>query len=213
MSDSNEGFASASMTAGQLNSVVKCVGGKNAAMSLLTDQELQKAVAKQIADWKKKPAVATYLTSLFVDETIMLPATDGAVTLADSSDVFPGFLDADLRIWNTDKPGEQTEPRVVTVLEQVKNGKIRQMFESLGPLDRSVMSQGQIASFCVAHRDKLRQEGWGTFFLFKVGAEYFVAHVDVGCGAELRLYVNRLDVPVVWYAGDRVRVVVPQQDA
>lgn len=213
MTDSNEGFASASMTSGQLNSVVKCLGGKNATMSLLTDQELQKAVAELIADWNKQPVVATYFTSLFVDETIMLPATKGSVTLADSSAVFPGCLDADLKNWQTNRPGKNTKPQAVQVLEQSKDGNFKQMFESLGPLDQSVMTQGQIAAFCVTHRDKLRQEGWGTFFLFKVKAEYFVANVDVDAVGRLKLYVNRLDYSYVSYARYRGRVVVPQLDA
>ena len=200
-----------SVTLGQTEAVLNIIGGELALTTILSDSALATKVSLAIKELIASTAI--YLTPLYVGETIMVPATKGSVTLADSSAVFPGWLDADLKNWQTNKAGKNTKSQAVRILEQSKDGNFKQMFESLGPLDQSNLTQAQIAAFCVTHRDKLRQEGWGTFFLFKVGAEYFVARVVVGGDGRLGLYAYRLDYSVVWHARGRVRVVVPQLNA
>jgi hypothetical protein len=71
------------------------------------------------------------------------------------------------------------------------------------------MTQAQIIRFCEKHPTWLRQEGYATFFLTKVGDEYFVVLVRVGSGG-LAVGVNRLGSGGVWVSEYRRRVVVPQ---
>ena len=198
------------VTNGQNEAILNIIGGEEALMKILADSALATKISLAIKELIA--GTATYLTPLYVGETIMVPATKGSVTLVDSSATFPGFLDADLKNWQTNKAGKNTKPQAGRILEQSRDGNFQQMFKSLGPLDRSVMTQGQIAAFCVTHWDKLRQEGWGTFFLFKVGAEYFVAYVSVDAVGRLGLRVYRLDDSGVWDAQRRHRVVVPKLD-
>lgn len=200
-----------SVTLGQTEAVLNIIGGELALMTILADSVLATKISLAIKGLIASTAI--YFTPLYVGETIMVPATKGSVTLADSSAVFPGWLDADLKNWQTNKRGKNTKSQALRIWEQSKDGNFKQMFESLGPLDQSCLSQAQIAAFCVTHCDKLRQEGLGTFFLFKVGAEYFFAFVYVDVDGRLKLNVHRLDNLYVWNAQNRYRVVVPQLDA
>jgi hypothetical protein len=71
------------------------------------------------------------------------------------------------------------------------------------------LEQSQIRRFCLDHVDWLRKDGFGTFFLFKVKGEFFVAYV-YWCEGRLKALVGRLSSVDVWYAEYRHRIVVPQ---
>jgi hypothetical protein len=62
------------------------------------------------------------------------------------------------------------------------------------------------------HRKWLRADGYGTFFLFKRGEEFFVADVRVYDVGSLRVSVFKLAHDFVWHAEYQHRVVVPQLD-
>lgn len=151
---------------------------------------------------------AIYLARLYTDEKILIGPTKGTVTIAGSGNTFPRYLDSDFKNWKTDKSGNDTSETEALVFEMhSRDGTFKQIFESLGTYD--FWQQGQIVEFCRAHCDKLRQEGYGTFFPFKVEEEEFVAYVFVA-GGQLEARVRQFAYPDVWRAGRRHRVVVPQ---
>ena len=92
----------------------------------------------------------------------------------------------------------------------IKNGNFAQIFGGFGEnLDRLCLEQDQIIRFVKDQAKWLHPDGYGTFFLFKVGDEYFVADVrwhGGGLGAD----ADRLSVDDVWCAEIRFRFVVPQ---
>ncbi len=142
--------------------------------------------------------------------TVTLAPTRGETTLAEATDVFTGYLDGDFRNWGTNVPGKDTPETAVDVHEMTRNGTFKQLFESHGDPCKLVLHQGQIVEFCRNHRYSLRQEGCGTFFLFEVNGELFVARVCVYVG-KLRASVECFAYDGVWGAGDRRRLVVQQQ--
>jgi len=148
---------------------------------------------------------------LYPDEEIWVSATTGKKTIARSSNVFKGWIDLDFENWGTDKQGSPTERTNVGIYEIKKDATFEQMFTSFGKIDNLCFEQEQIINFCLEHPDKLRKDGHGNFFLFKVGGlgRPFVAGV--------RFYTDGLCVRVfhfgyggVWGAGPRHCVVVPQ---
>ena len=157
-----------------------------------------------------------FLHRLYADEEIMIGATTGEETIADASDLFPGFLDSDFKNWETNKPsGVTTKPVLATVFEMYqKNGTFRQIFGSLGNIDDLCWEQGQILNFVREHSDKLHPKNWATFLPFKVKEieEPFVAFVIRDAG-ELKAVVYRFGDVYVWDAWRCRRVVVPQLES
>lgn len=143
-------------------------------------------------------------------QTANIAPIRGCVTLAEASDVFTGWLDPDFKNYGTNVVGEDTGETAVDVYEMTHNGSYQTLFGSLGDPRKFCLTQGQIKEFCRSHRDLLRQEGSGTFFLFEVNASLFVASVGVGAG-ELGVGVSHFGDDYVWGAGIRRRLVVRQQ--
>jgi len=166
---------------------------------------LKKFLAELVPEETPKP----YLRHL---ETITLAPTKGDATLAKAIGVFTGWLDGDFKNWGTDVGGEDTAETKVDVHEMTRNGNFQTLFGSHGDPSKLCLTQGQIEEFCRSHRDSLRQEGYGTFFLFEVKGELFVASVFVVDG-ELRARVRRFAYAYVWDADFRLRLVVQQQTA
>jgi hypothetical protein len=150
------------------------------------------------------------LTHLRHLETLTLAPTKGTVTLAKAKKVFAGWLDSDFENWGTDVSGEDTPETAVDVHEMTRDGSYQTLFGELGDPHKLCLTQGQIEEFCRLHRDSLRQKGYGTFFLFEVKGELFVAHVSAG-GGRLKAFVDRFDDDSVWDAVLRHRLVVKQQ--
>lgn len=143
-------------------------------------------------------------------ETVTLAPTQGNVTLAQAENVFTGWIDDDFKEWGTNIPGKDTDEAMVDVYEMIRNGTFKTLFESLGAPRNLCLTQGQIVEFCRNHRNLLRQEGYGTFFLFEVNGNLFVARVGVGDG-RLRARAYRLGYDRVWGADGHHRLVVKQQ--
>jgi hypothetical protein len=158
-----------------------------------------------------------YLRRLFEDETIVIEPTDGMRTIAQAKNVFTNGIDPDFVNWGLNNPGQATEEMVATVFEMVKDGTFENVFGSLNlPLEQSCFTQSQIIDFVVNHKDKLRQDGYGTFFLFKKDQNLpatpdnlFVASVYVRSDG-LYVHVGRFSCDRVWHAGCRHRFVFPQ---
>jgi len=142
---------------------------------------------------------------------IAIGATDGTETLANAGDVFKGWVDPDFKNWDLDVPSDPTKETKVQVHEMVQDGTFAQIFNGFGTdLNDLCFSQAQIKKFCKEHADWLRTEGYGTFFLFKKGEQFFVAYVYVSSDG-LDVHVRRLDYGAyVWDAEYALRVVVPQ---
>jgi hypothetical protein len=144
-------------------------------------------------------------------ETLTLEPTDGTEVIAEAGSLFNGYLDSDFRNWKTNVKGNPTEAQNVQVHEMTKDGTFEQIYGGLGDnLDVMCLSQAQIIQFVKNHRKWLRTDGYGTFFLFKVGDKFFVAFVVVFSGGSLLAHVSRFSRDVVWFAGGRRRFVVPQ---
>lgn len=161
----------------------------------------------------KQPEKVLYLKLLSGAETLMLDALDGKETLATAKEVFPSGIDGDFKNWGTNKPGIATKEQAVDVHELVKDGTFAQMFGSLGTdLDKLCLTQSQIKNFCKKHPQWLRQNGYATFFLFKVEDQFFVARVFVYSGG-LLVSVRRFERGHVCHAEFSHRLVVPQLTA
>ena len=143
-------------------------------------------------------------------ETLELEPTDGKETIAKAKDTFPGWIDGDFKNYGTDVKGKPTEKANVQVHEMIKDGTFAQIFGGLSDnLDALCLTQAQIIQFVKKHRKWLRADGFATFFLFKVGDEFFVALVSVD-GGGLGVGADRFSRGGVWSASGRRRVVVPQ---
>lgn len=146
------------------------------------------------------------------EETLTLDATDGKETIAGAGDLFSGNLAGNFINWNTNIKGNPTEAQNVQVHEMTKNGTFKQIYGSLGTeLNTLCLTQAQIIQFVKRHRKWLCVDGYGTFFLFKVGDEFFVACARVGSSDLLCARAYRFSDDDVLRAVFRIRFVVPQQ--
>lgn len=144
-------------------------------------------------------------------ETLFIDAVNGKEILADASDVF-AYRDPDLKNWGADEKGLATESTPVRVYEMAKDATFLQMFGSLNAdVKKLCLTQHQIKNFVKRHRNWLRTDGYGTFFLFESRSHFFFAHVYVYSGDGLDVYVDRFECSSVWDAEHRHRVVVPQR--
>ena len=154
------------------------------------------------------------LRKISEEHSVIVPATTGQRTLAQATDVFTGYLDPDFNNWGTDVAGEAKPETPADVYEQVKNATFADMFTSLSSdLDPLLWEQEQIIAFVESHKNWLHPEGYGNFFLFKVGSSVFVAGVYLYSDGELRARVYRFAHASIWRASRRRRVFVPQLEA
>jgi hypothetical protein len=144
-------------------------------------------------------------------ETLELDETDGKATIAKAKDTFSGWIDGDFKEYGCDVKSEPTKKAQVSVHEMIKDGTSAQIFNGMSDdLNSLCLTQPQIIQFVQKHRKWLRTEGYGTFFLFKVGEEFFVAFVRFYDDGQLRVFVRRFSYGRVWDAEYRRRIVVPQ---
>lgn len=137
---------------------------------------------------------------------IKVPALKGKATIADSK-IFTGWLDSDFQNWSTNKPDRKTAKAELAVCEIDKPSTFSQIFTNP---EAMCLTQEQILYFVKNHKNKLREDGYATLFLFKTGIEFFVAHVYFHSDGRLEVFVDRFSRDSVWRAGDRHRVVVPK---
>jgi hypothetical protein len=158
-----------------------------------------------------KNSLTNYVKLISGAETLELNETDGKATIAKAEDTFPGWIDRDFENYGTNVQSPATKKTKVTVHEIIKDGTFAEIFNGMSDdLNKLVMTQSQIIQFVRKYRQWLRTDGFATFFLFKVGNEFFVARVRFGVGGRLGVYVYRFSSDDVWDAEDRHRIVVPQ---
>jgi len=170
---------------------------------------LVRACAKKISEMLNGTK-SKYLKIILGAEALMLNATDGSEGLTDANDTF-SYIDSDFKNWGADQKGPATKETLASVCEIIKDGTFSQIFGSLSPDVRKLCwTPAQIKIFCKKHRQWLRTDGYGTFFLFESKGGFFVASVGFDSDGSLEVSVDRFGRDVVWSAGYRRRVVVPQ---
>lgn len=137
--------------------------------------------------------------------TIKIPALKGNKLVKDSK-LF-NWIDSDFVNYKASEKGKKTKAQNLDVLELTGDGTFKDIFTDP---DKMVLTQEQILYFVENHKDKLRQYGYITFFLFKSYNNFFVARVYVRSRGRLDVHVSRFGFSGVWDAGYRSRVVVPQ---
>ncbi|MEN9852283.1 MAG: hypothetical protein RI996_226 [Candidatus Parcubacteria bacterium] len=160
---------------------------------------------------RKKRVVSVDTPYLKYVTSVMIPPTFGKITLAQSGNVFIGYLDTNLKKWGTNKPEAAADETGVSIYEVKQDGDFRTLFSGLTTdTDLLCLTQEQIVTFITKFSDLLRQEGFPTFFLFEVGGEVFVLYVLVYTSG-LQCGVDRFDSNSVWHALYRSRAVVRQK--
>lgn len=111
------------------------------------------------------------------NERLLLSPTDGQETLAQATEVFR-CIDRNFQHWDCNTVGLPTKEIVMQVYEMVRDSTFQEMFGRFGiPIDSLALTRAQIKQFAKLSPNWLEKSGDGTFFLFKVGAELFVATV------------------------------------
>lgn len=152
-----------------------------------------------------------YLRQLFASETISVGATDGTRTIAEAGDAFVSGIDPDFVSWGLDVPSRPTKVTEAIVCEMTNDGTFAEIFGSLKcSLESLCWKQSQIVDFVKKYKDRLRGDGYATFFLFKGGDKFFVACVGAYSDGSLSVGVRCFSHALVWLAHYHHRFVVPQ---
>jgi hypothetical protein len=143
-------------------------------------------------------------------EQLILSQIDGNDTLARAADVFR-YIDSNFKNWACDVEGQATEATAVQVYEMVENVTLHKMFGGFEvEADHLSLTQAQIKHFVERYPDWLKRGGNGTFFLFKVGSEFFVAAVYYFSDGRLGVRARRFSLDRIFLAKKRHRLVVPR---
>ena len=142
------------------------------------------------------------------NEPLVLDPTDGLETLDQATDVFK-YIDSNFHRWRCGVAGPPTADTPVRIYEMAKNCTFQDMFGGFGlGLDFLALTQAQIKQFAKRHSDWLKKGGNGTFFLFKIGNEFFVAAVYFFSDSRLGVRVRDLTLERVFRAQKHHRLVV-----
>lgn len=137
--------------------------------------------------------------------TISLPKV--GKKLISKSKLF-SYIDGDFKNWGLNDT-TTSQKQNLSVYELTED----MTFEQIFPIpEKMFLTQGQILSFIEKHKDKLRTDGYATFFLFKSKGKFFVASVFGYDGGALGVIVFRSAYDGPWDAQARPRVVIPQLD-
>ena len=142
------------------------------------------------------------------NEPLVLNPTDGQETLAGATDIFR-YIDSNFERWNCNVIGAPTRETAVQVYEMVRDCTFQEMFGSFGvAVDRLALTQAQIKQFAKRYPNWLKKSGNGSFFLFKIANEFFVAAVYFFSDGRLGVRVRRLTLERIFRAQKRHRLVV-----
>lgn len=160
---------------------------------------------------------------MFEGQSFPIEASDGKRTISSDKNIV--WFSPDFKKFGLDQPSQSTEKVNVIVHEIMSDGTFLDIFSRINQdPSKLVMTMSNILDFCEQHRDKLRQDGFGTFFLTEKRLNifqkicqkllnrksgYFVASVHVHSDG-LYVYVYRLEDGRVWAGESRHRVVSPQ---
>ena len=126
------------------------------------------------------------------EDALVLDPADGRETLGQATDVFR-YIDHNFERWNCNIVGPPTKQTAVQVYEMIRNSTFQELFGGFGAaLDSLALTQEQIKQFAKHHPDWLQEGGNGTFFLFKVGNEFFVAAAYFFSDGQIGVRLRRL---------------------
>lgn len=149
------------------------------------------------------------------DKRLVISAHDGQQTIAQAGELFTGGVSSNFKKWGTNVAGEDTPEIEVVVYETQREASFFQMFtfisDSFRGLDYLCLQQGQILNFVRNYQSWIGSEGSRTFFLFKVGSDYFVADISFNSSNRLEANISCSDDCVTWVATNHLRVVVPKK--
>jgi hypothetical protein len=142
------------------------------------------------------------------EDALVLDPADGRETLGQATDVFR-YIDHNFERWNCNIVGPPTKQTAVQVYEMIRNSTFQELFGGFGAaLDSLALTQEQIKQFAKHHPDWLQEGGNGTFFLFKVGNEFFVAAAYFFSDGQIGMRLRRFTLERVFRAQKRHRLVV-----
>lgn len=139
-------------------------------------------------------------------ESVTIPAS-GTELIKNAKDMFK-YIDRDFVGYGASQIQNETPESKLDIYEMVEDATLTQIFNT----ETDVMTQGQILEFVKNHKDKLRTDGYATFFLFKSNKNFFVADVGFGGDGTLGVDVDRLEGGLVYGASYRHRVVIPNNE-
>lgn len=150
------------------------------------------------------------LKHVSIDQPLTIAPCDGKETIAGASDVF-GYIDSNFKRVGCDLPGPPTGETQTCVYEMAKDGTFVELFGDFGEeTNRLVLTQPQIIQFVRRHGRWLKRGGNGTFFLFKVSHEYFVAAVYFFLDGRIGVRARCFALERIFRAGKQHRLVVPR---
>ncbi|MEK7452114.1 MAG: hypothetical protein AAB664_02150 [Patescibacteria group bacterium] len=150
------------------------------------------------------------LRLLFEDETITIAPCNGSRYIAKEEKVFKAGINSNFKNWGLDKAGSSTDAVSVSIHKTTNHATFVQMFSSLGSdLNKLCLTQHQIVEYWEKHCDKLRQDGFVTFFLFKEEENFFVGSVVLSLDG-LYVGVCRFEIGGVWKSERTHRVITPK---
>ncbi len=154
--------------------------------------------------------VIGYLKLISGGWEIVIGETDGTGTITGAGDVFTGYINPAFVNDKTNVRGKPTKKTRAQVFRMVHDGTLAQIFGGFGEnLDCLCFEQDQIKLFVRDHASWLCWDNSGTFFLFKVNGEFFVAYVRRYSRIRVDKYcLSTTDI--IWEANNRHRFVVPQ---
>jgi hypothetical protein len=142
------------------------------------------------------------------DRPLMLDRMDGSETLSQATDIFK-FIDRNFERWNCDVVGPPTQETPVRVYEMASDSTFQELFGGFGvALESLALTQAQIKQFARYYGNWLKKGGNGTFFLFRLGKEFFVTPVYFFSDGGLGIRVRGLDLGRVFRAQKGHRLVV-----
>lgn len=157
--------------------------------------------------------IERYLMLIPEEETLLLEPVNDTRFIGLCSEVFTGWIDPNFNNWGLNNGRNlATTETAIQVHEMIKDGTFEKIYESLGNLDELCFTQSQIVQLCQKHHIWFKTRGYATlFFLFKVGAKYFVARTLFGSCGPKDVDVSHLSRDHVWRARNHHRFVLPQQ--
>ena len=141
---------------------------------------------------------------------LVIEPSNGQETVAGATDVF-SYIDSNFEHWGCDAPGAPTGLMPVSVYELAQDGAFAELFGDFGvEPDYLTLTQAQIKQFVKLYPHWLKSGGNGTFFLFKIGTEIFVAAVFLFSDGRIGVRLRRFSLERVFRAIKLHRLVVPQ---
>ncbi len=110
--------------------------------------------------------------------------------------------------------GAQTQETPVRVYEMARDSTFQELFGGFGVAVESLaLTQAQIKQFAKYYREWLKKGGNGTFFLVRVGNEFFLAAVYFFSDGRLGIRLRGVTLDRVFRAQKRHRLVVKSGSA